>query len=239
MCLADRQLASLTNIDHPSPARTAVAELIAPLMHSPLLPEAVEELAAVLRRECPLRQKFYEEMTPEMKVEFIDGEVILHSPARNKHLSATSLIHKLLAVYVDEHELGEVKIEKCLVVFPRNDYEPDVVFFDPAKVAQLQPGTMKFPIPDLIVEVLSESTEARDRGVKLQDYEAHGVAEYWIVDTDAETVEQHLLHDGRYTVTTLQDDATLTSTLVPGFNAKIAGFFEPRANALAPRSLLN
>ena len=141
-----------------------IAELLAPIQSSPFLPEVVDRLSSMLAAERQRRNKFYEEMTPEMKVEFIDGEVILHSPARNQHLDVTYNVATLVGSYVRLKNLGEVKIEKCLVVFPRNDYEPDIVFFGPAQAATLKQDTMRFPVPDLIVEVLSESTEERDRG---------------------------------------------------------------------------
>jgi Uma2 family endonuclease len=41
--------------------------------------------------------------------------------------------------------------------------------------------------PDLMIEILSESTAARDRGVKMHIYARHGVARYWIVDVDRRT----------------------------------------------------
>lgn len=51
------------------------------------------------------------------------------------------------------HKLGAVLSEKCLCVFPRNDYEPDIVFFGRGKKARLRPNMLKFLIPDLAVEV--------------------------------------------------------------------------------------
>ena len=51
------------------------------------------------------------------------------------------------------------------------------VFFGPDKLASLSPDTMKFPVPDLAVEVLSPSTEVRDRGVKFEDFASNGVAD--------------------------------------------------------------
>ena len=43
--------------------------------------------------------------------------------------------------------------------------------------------------PLLVVEVLSPSTRARDRGVKIRRYAALGVAHYWIMDPEAQTIE--------------------------------------------------
>ena len=52
--------------------------------------------------------------------------------------------------------------------------------------------------PDLVVEVLSESTRRIDRLTKFNLYQRAGVREYWIVDPDAHTVAVHLLQDGQY-----------------------------------------
>ena len=55
---------------------------------------------------------------------------------------------------------------------------------------------MKLPPPDFVVEVLSPSTERHDRNVKFEDYGAHGITEYWIVDPVAQVVEQYALPTG-------------------------------------------
>lgn len=216
----------------------AVRDLIAPIQSSPLLPELVEELSLILAAERQRRGKFYEEMTPEMKVEFISGEVVMHSPARNSHLDVTFNIGTLLGSFVRAKGLGEVKLEKCLCFFPRNDYEPDVVFFGLAKAATLQPDTMKFPVPDLVVEVLSESTAERDRGLNFQDYEAHGVLEYWIVDAEEKVIEQHVLRDARYELRMKSGSGTLTSEAVRGFKIPVEAIFDSKVNTESLRGLL-
>ena len=81
--------------------------LIAPIKSSPFLPELVDELSAILTAERQRRQKFYEEITPEMKAEFVDGEVVLHSSARNVHLDVTYNVATLLGSYVRAKQLGE------------------------------------------------------------------------------------------------------------------------------------
>ena len=211
---------------------TSVETLIEPLRHSPQLVEAVDLLSLQIEEERARRHRFYEEMTPEEKVEFIDGEVVMHSPARNRHLDATALLSRLLGTFVSTHGLGTVKIEKCLCVFPRNDYEPDIVFFGNEKSASLQPDSMKFPIPDFVVEVLSESTELRDRGVKFEDYAAHGVGEYWIIDAGGGTVEQYLLGPIGYDLKVKAATGTITSEVIASFSVPVRAIFD-EAESLA------
>jgi hypothetical protein len=51
-------------------------------------------------------------MTPDQRIELADSEVILHSPAGNRHLDATKRIFRLMDTFADLHQLGEVKSEK-------------------------------------------------------------------------------------------------------------------------------
>ena len=57
--------------------------------------------------------------------------------------------------------------------------------------------------PDLVVEVLSPSTARNDRMHKKAVYEASGVREYWLVDPENRTMEQHFLRDGRLELNTV------------------------------------
>ena len=216
-----------------------VEQLVEPLLHSPHLPVAVELLQRQMADENKRRQRFYEETTPEQKVEFIDGEVVLHSPACNRHLDVTKHVLKLLDTYVSLNQLGTVKAEKCLCVFPRNDYEPDVVFFGLERAAALDPDTLKFPVPDLAVEVLSDSTEKRDRGVKFEDYAANGVREYWIIDSETGVLEQYLAdEDGAYRLELKSSTGKVRSDVIAGLELKIEAIFDEAANLRALRDIM-
>jgi len=93
-------------------------------------------------------------------------------------------------------------------------------------------------VPDFACEILFESTAGRDRGVKFRDYEAHGVAEYWLVDADAETLEQYLLRDGAYSLTLKSGSGQVRSPVVTDFEIPIRALFDPGENLIALRSLL-
>ncbi len=206
-------------------------------MDSPDLPEILGEAQRALVAEQKLRRKFYKDITPEHKWEFIQGEVILHSPALHRHLVATQHFYNLLHAHVVARECGQVLLEKAMTCFPRNDYEPDVCYFGATKSVLIQPDTLKFPIPDLIVEVLSKSTEKRDRGIKFKDYALHGVAEYWIIDPKAETVELYRLAGEAYPPAKKQSKGQLRSTVVPGFEIALRSIFDAGENAREMRRL--
>jgi Uma2 family endonuclease len=186
------------------------------LRHSPVLPEALQYLQNLWDEEQRARQKFYEEITDDVKAEFIDGEIIVHSPARLKHSETRWHIESQIRALVAANSLGgQVISEKACCHFPRNSYEPDVVYFGPDKAAKLTDGTVIFPIPDLAVEILSESTARIDRGVKFQDYETHGVQEYWIADADADVVEQYVRGSGgRYELRVKSGSGELVSPVL-------------------------
>jgi Uma2 family endonuclease len=204
-----------------------MTDLLNELLNDPTLPETVATLTARLDMERQRRALFYNEMTPDQKVEFIHGDVIVHSPSRSKLLKVTGRLFGLLDAYVQVHQLGYVASEKALCVFPRNDYEPDVVFFGCEKAALIAPDTLKFPIPDFICEVLSDSTEARDRGLKFKDYAAHGVSEYWLVDTEQETVEQFVLSAEGYFPQAKTTDDQIVSPTIAGFSIAARALFDP------------
>ncbi|GEP42565.1 Uma2 family endonuclease [Brevifollis gellanilyticus] len=213
--------------------------LLDALIGSPILPELIQEAQRVFEKERLLREKFYADITPEHKWEFIQGEVVMHSPALNRHPMATKRLFKLLDSHVQVLNLGLVHMEKAMTCFPRNDYEPDIMFFGLVKFALIHADTLKFPIPDLIVEVPSPSTEHRDRGIKFQDYALHGVEEYWIIDPVAETVELHRLPKGAdvYPEVEKQPDGMLSSEVVPGFQIPVRAIFDEDENARSMKAI--
>jgi Uma2 family endonuclease len=127
---------------------------------------------------------------------------------------------------VEAKRLGEIHIEKALIRLTRNDYEPDICFFGNEKAKEFTSDQKLFPPPDLVVEVLSPSTEKIDRGIKFHDYAAHGIAEYWIVDTNEKAVEQYVLREGRYELVLRSHQNDIHSDSVDGFVLPVPQIFE-------------
>lgn len=215
-----------------------MTQLLDQLLDEPTLPETVAVLTVRLESERVRRNRFYDEVQPDEKCEFINGQVIMHSPALNRHLAASGRLYAMLNSHVLYRDLGQVQTEKALCVFPRNDYEPDVVFFGPEKAATLTPDTLKFPIPDFICEVLSDSTEDRDRGIKFRDFAAHGVGEYWFVDPDEETIEQFVLTGETYELRMKSGSGEVASAVVPGFVIPIRSLFDIDTHLATLRRLI-
>lgn len=212
--------------------------IIDQIIQSPRMPQYVRELNDILSAERTKREQFYEWLPDDKKAEFINGNIIVHSPVKFEHAGASSRLFTLLYVYVTKHHLGYVGHEKMLVSLTRNDYDPDVCFWTPAKSSAFKEGQMQFPAPDLVIEVLSPSTTANDRNIKFEDYAAHGIDEYWIVDAKQQTIEQYLLTSGVYQLAMKKNDGHLRSRAVKGLEIPVLAVFDAEANLEALEGIM-
>lgn len=123
------------------------------------------------------------------RYEVIDDELFVTPAPGRRHQRISIDLATALNVFVRHHHLGEVYHAPFDVLFAEGDYmEPDLLFVRQGRLDVLSDRGVEGP-PDLIVEIVSPSTAARDRGLKLERYRLFGVAEYWVVDPDAHSVE--------------------------------------------------
>ena len=218
-----------------------MTELAAQLLESSQAPRIIQQVQAILADEQNRRRAFYEWMDEDMKTEFINGEIVVHSPALHRHNAVVMFLGTLLNAFVGTKELGVVVLEKALVELTRNSYEPDICYFGPEKAASLVPELLYYPAPDLVVEVLSESTKKNDREVKFEDYAAHGVMEYWIIDPKRQTIETFVIDADTeaYAATGLfKIGQSVSSAVLPNFIIPVKAMFDSVANVAALRTLL-
>ena len=192
----------------------------------------MQQIHTQLQKEQEQRQHFYNIVDENKKMEFINGEIIFHSPVKKRHNLATKMLDRVLSLYVDILDLGFVGIEKILISLTRNDYEPDLVYFNSTQNANLHLDQMRFPAPNFVVEVLSKSTELIDRTVKMQDYAAHGISEYWIIDPQKETIEQYILDTNTqtYNLQLKASEGHICSVAIEGFVIPIKAVFDKKVN---------
>lgn len=208
-------------------------------------PDAFQQIQAAteaLRTEKEERLKFYEWITEDIKAEFIHGQIVIQSPVKLRHWRASDLLSSLLSFFVRVKKLGQIGTEKVMIALTRNDYEPDLVFFENEKASQFLEDQVLFPAPDFVVEILSKSTAHVDRNIKKADYAMHGVREYWIIDPVKQRIEQYILASGAteyFPAKVHMQSGVITSDVITGFEIPVAAIFDEKINLETMQRLIS
>jgi Uma2 family endonuclease len=168
--------------------------------------------------------------TPEDKrYQLMDGDMILAPAPTDKHQAISLQLVVALHQFVREHDLGVLRFAPSDVVLSNYDvFQPDILFVSNERRNRITEANIQ-GAPDLVVEILSPSTEQYDRGYKQTLYGRHGVREYWIVDPAAETVEVLTESDEGLKLTSTYGLAdTLVSPLLPGLTLELGHIFAAR-----------
>lgn len=161
------------------------------------MPRELEVSSTAFREEQLRRRQFIEELSPDVKAEWIDGEAVYHSPAREIHNWTTSGLCTILGNFSMFRTPLIVRLEKAMIELERDNFEPDICVWRAADY-DFERGLMLYPRPDLVVEVLSPKTRKRDLGKKKDEYAIAGTYEYWVIDTDVDTLTRYTNEGGRF-----------------------------------------
>lgn len=200
--------------------------------------EFVRRLHAEREQRAQRRQAFVDGLTPEIKAEWINGNPVYHSPARRAHNKVVHQLSMLLGNFNLNKNIMEIAVEKAMLELAINNYEPDICVWQ-TKNQSFTDDQVVYPACDLVVEVLSKTTEHTDRGQKYKDYAAAGITEYWIIDADKQTLEQFVEANGVYRsheVYHAKDQ--VESFLFPAFKFPLQALFDTSAFAKTCRALL-
>ena len=161
------------------------------------------------------------------RYEIIDGELYVTSRPHSRHQLTTAAICFQLNLWSLAVDSGYAFEAPGIVYEKHEAISPDVVWVSKARLDSLiAPDGKLHESPELVVEVLSRSTENNDRVEKLQLYERRGVQEYWLVDWRVATVEVYRRNGEELNlIQTLTAGETLVSPLLPGFVCPIDRFF--------------
>jgi len=172
--------------------------------------------------EPPAKRKMtYEEFLAwadeDTLAEWVDGEVVMTSPASQKHQLIANFLERLLGLYVEQQGLGMVLSAPFQMKLPGSGREPDLIFVAAQHVDRLRRTYLDGPA-DLVVEVLSPESAGRDRGEKFYEYARGGVPEYWLIDPDAQWAEFYRLGEfGLYESVLTGREGQYCSAAVPDF----------------------
>jgi Uma2 family endonuclease len=129
--------------------------------------------------------------------ELIDGELFVTPPPTYRHQRVVLRLAAALYSYEKEHGGSAVTAPAGVYLDDSNFVEPDVLFLRRDHLDRVQ-GAYVRAAPDLVVEVSSPSTRARDVTKKRELYGRFGVPEYWFVDLDTDRVEVYRLVQERF-----------------------------------------
>lgn len=161
---------------------------------------------------------FPEENGPRREV--IDGELIVTPTPVMKHQRVLSRLGAALFDHVKRCG-GEVVVAGVdHYITATNVIIPDLFYVREEHLDRLEGRNMDAP-PDLVIEISSPSTRARDLGRKKELYEAFGVEEYWFVDLKKEQVVLHHRDDGYDKPVTYGLGETVTSRAAAGLKIAV------------------
>jgi Uma2 family endonuclease len=160
------------------------------------------------------------------RYEIVGGVRFMTPSPFERHQRASGNLEYLLRRYLEGRDLGVVYDAPLDVVLSDDTVlVPDIVFVSKARVSIIEQRGI-FAAPDLVVEILSEGTKRRDRGIKLRAYAEHGVREYWILDPVHRSVEIFVLEGGDLVKSFEHTAGKVSSPIVlPGFSAALDRIF--------------
>lgn len=146
----------------------------------------------------------YEEVSAiqdDVRRELYNGQIYQMPSPIIEHQEIILRLALLLSLWAREHGGQAFLSPLDLYVSQDNYYIPDLLFYGAEKMAsgEVKRDPKRFRVaPDLIVEIISNSTAVNDRVRKYRAYAEFGVPFYWIVDAAARTFHAFRLENRRY-----------------------------------------
>jgi Uma2 family endonuclease len=145
----------------------------------------------------------YRNAPDNVVAEILDGELSLMPRPRPRHATAATRLAGALRGFHDPDD-GEpggwvVLIEPELHLGARPDViDPDLAGWRRARLPEEPEEAAIHVPPDWVCEILSDRTEAVDRGRKRRIYRREGVGCLWLCDPRSHTLEVYRLEGGRW-----------------------------------------
>lgn len=197
-----------------------VQEFINKIEKEPELKQGLAALLEAARPEQRPSKMTYEEFLAwadeDTLAEWVDGEVVMSSPASDRHQDIMGFLTSVLRIFTEQYDLGVVRPAPFQMKLERGR-EPDILFVSNEHLERLRTAYLDGPA-DVVVEIISLESVERDRGAKFVEYEAAGIPEYWLIDPLRRWAEFYQLNEeGRYTPAFVGHQNVYQATAIPGF----------------------
>jgi Uma2 family endonuclease len=165
--------------------------------------------------------------TPEdERYELIEGELLMTPSPAPRHQRISRKIEFILEKFVTENNLGEVFYAPMDVYLDDESVvQPDILFISRDRLNIIGEKNIQ-GAPDLVIEIISESSAYRDMVRKKKLYAKYGVKEYWIVIPEEGSIEIYALADNKYNLhKAYNKDETLESPYLKELSIRLSGIF--------------
>ncbi len=157
----------------------------------------------------------------DIHAEWVDGEVTVFVPPSIRHQDLVLFLGTLLSWYARALNLGRVVVAPFEMRLgpDRPSREPDILFVAGSHADRLSSARLDGPA-DLVIELISDSSVARDRDDKFYEYQDAGIPEYWVIDprSGKERVDHFALTpEDKYQAVLPDADGRYHSVALPGF----------------------
>ena len=168
----------------------------------------------------------YLETADDERYELLSGALVRFPSSREIHQYILGRLFLRLGAFIYGRNLGKVYCSPFDVVLSDTDVvQPDLLFVSSGRESIITPENIQ-GAPDLVVEILSPATAARDRTLKLDLYARHGVQEYWIVDPDARAITVLRRGESRFEVVGIYgEEETLRSATLADLSITLQEIF--------------
>lgn len=146
-------------------------------------------------KEQKVTYDMYVEMPEDgARHEIIDGALEMMSPGPSTvHQSVSGELEFLLKQSCKtNYKIFDAPLD--VILSETTVLQPDILMIHRSRLHIVTLRGIEGP-PDLVIEILSPGSRSRDKVLKMKSYAEHGVPEYWVVDTEARTLEQYRLMD--------------------------------------------
>jgi Uma2 family endonuclease len=123
----------------------------------------------------------------------------------------------VLRIYVENQGLGQVRSAPFQMKTGPDlpGRQPDVLFIANEHLNRLRETYLDGPA-DLVIEIVSPESAARDRGAKFYEYASGGIPEYWLIDPQSRIAEFYDLEGDHYRTVLSSRQGKFQSQVVPG-----------------------